>query len=68
MDVYTNTSGDIAQKVPCQPDLIRQYSNMGLIQCRRLPNGTRLFSAEVVERVREIKAKRLANRGIKHAA
>ena len=63
---WTETTGTVAWKAGCHPDLVRQYANDGLIESRRLPNGTRLFRVEAADRVRQLKAERLALRG-RHA-
>ena len=60
---WSETTSKVAAGADCQPNLVRQYSDEGLLESRRLPNGTRLFRADAAERVRKLKAERLALRG-----
>ncbi len=44
------------------PQTIRLYEREGLIQPERASNGTRLFQAADIDRIREIRAARKAGR------
>lgn len=60
---FSETSNTIAAKVPCDPGTVRDYADAGWLECRRLASGTRLFKPSAVERVRKLRAERLARRG-----
>ena len=62
-DIFSETTTTIAAAVPCNSATVRDYGDWGLIECRRLANGTRLFQRSAVERVRKLRAERLARRG-----
>lgn len=62
-DDFRLTSGLVAAKVPCDQGVVRQYADAGWIECRRLANGVRLFRPSSVEKVRRLRAERLARRG-----
>ncbi len=50
-------SGDLAQLVGISPDTLRLYERKGLLPCPpRSANGYRLYSPEVVDRIRLIRA------------
>ncbi len=66
---FTETSNAIARAVPtqpCDPSTVRFYADQGLIECRRLANGIRLFKPSAALRVEEIRTERLARRGGNH--
>ena len=60
---FSETTGSIARLVPCQPQLVRTYSDAGWVEFRRLADGTRVYRPDAAMRVREIKEQRLARRG-----
>lgn len=62
---FTETTNTVARAVdpPCDPGTVRDYADWGLIECRRLANGVRLFKPSAVSEVREIRAERLGRRG-----
>jgi DNA-binding transcriptional MerR regulator len=62
-DEYTETTGSLARKAGVLPETVRAYGDMALIDCRRLPNGVRMFRPTAVDQVRKILADRLARRG-----
>jgi hypothetical protein len=62
-EIFTETTNTIAASVPCNPATVRSYSDWGLIEHRRLANGVRLFKRSAIERVRKLRAERLAHRG-----
>jgi len=62
-EMFSETPNSIAGAVPCDPGLVRDYCDWGLLEYRRLRNGTRLLKPSAVERVRKIRAERLARCG-----
>jgi DNA-binding transcriptional MerR regulator len=60
-DVETTTS--LANKAGTTAETVRLYTQLGLIECQRLPNGVRLYRSEAVARVKAIFAERMARRG-----
>jgi hypothetical protein len=62
-EVFTETTNTIAAAVPCNPATVRGYADWGWIEHRRLANGVRLFKRSAIERVRKLRAERLARRG-----
>jgi DNA-binding transcriptional MerR regulator len=67
MDGFTETTGSLARKAGVLPETVRAYGDMGLIECKRVANGMRMFRPSAVTQVRRILAERLANRGGHHA-
>lgn len=67
-DIFSETTSTIAAAVPCNGATVRDYADWGLIECRRLANGTRLLKPSAVEKVRKLRAQRLARRGGRHRA
>jgi DNA-binding transcriptional MerR regulator len=64
MDTISDrTTGRIAREAGVTPATVRLYADMGLIAHRVASDGTRLFSADAAQAVRDILAQRLANRG-----
>jgi hypothetical protein len=68
-EAFTETTNSLARAVepPCDAGLVRQYADMGLLECQRLANGVRLFKRSAAARVAAIRAQRLARRGGRHA-
>jgi DNA-binding transcriptional MerR regulator len=66
-DLYVETTSSMGRKVGILPATLLNYVRLGLVQARRLPNGQHLFRASDEKLIREINAKRLANRGGNHA-
>ncbi|HEX4025887.1 MAG TPA: hypothetical protein VHX52_14475 [Steroidobacteraceae bacterium] len=60
---YTETTNTVAALVPCDPKLVRCYAAWGWIECRTLASGMRLFRPSAPEKVRRIRAERIARRG-----
>lgn len=60
---YSRTTNEVAAQVPCDPKLVRNYAGWGWIECRTLTNGMRLFQPSAAEKVRRIRAERIARRG-----
>lgn len=60
---YTRTTGQVAREAGVSQQTVRLYATLGLLQHITASNGTRLFSAEAAGQVREICARRVANRG-----
>jgi DNA-binding transcriptional MerR regulator len=59
---FCETSGSIARKAETSQNSVQTYARLGLIEFITLENGTRLFKPDAVEKVRELKRQRLANR------
>ena len=57
------TVNEVARAVPCDPDTVRNYANLGLIACRRLDNGVRLFQPSAAPAVTKLRAEALLRRG-----
>jgi hypothetical protein len=66
-EVFDQTIGDIARASEADAGTVRDYANLGLIECKRLSNGTRLFSAGAAAQVRRVLLERLANKGRRRA-
>jgi DNA-binding transcriptional MerR regulator len=62
-DPFELTTTDVSREAKRIPETVRQYADLGLIECRRLENGTRLFQRSAIDQVRAISEQRLANRG-----
>ena len=62
---FTESTNAIARAVepPCDPGLVRDYADAGLIECLRLANGMRLFKPSVALEVARIRKERIARRG-----
>ena len=60
---FDHTASEIAREVPVIPETVRGYADRGLLECRRLGNGTRLFQRSAIEKARELRNQRLGNRG-----
>ena len=63
LDTFSETAATIAERVPCQRDLVKNYAKWGWVESRRLANGMWLFKPSAVSRVRTLRAERLARRG-----
>ncbi len=55
---YGETTGSVAREAECNQDTVRRYANAGLIDAKRLPDGTRVFRADAAETLRNLLAKR----------
>jgi DNA-binding transcriptional MerR regulator len=62
-EIFDRLIGETAREARVEPGTVRTYADLGLIQYRRLTNGTRVFTASAPAQVREILLKRLANKG-----
>lgn len=60
---FSETTNEIAARAGCDPSLVRIYARNGWIESRMLVNGMRLFKSSASERVRAIRAERIARRG-----
>ncbi|MGH2879233.1 MAG: hypothetical protein ACRDK4_06470 [Solirubrobacteraceae bacterium] len=60
---FSRTTTEIAAQVLCDPQLVRDYAGRGWIECRVLANGIRLYQPSAAEKVRRIRAERIARRG-----
>lgn len=60
---YSKTTSAIAAAVPCDAGTVRDYCDWCLIEHQRLANGFTLMKPSAVERIRKIRAERLARRG-----
>ena len=66
IDDYTETTGSLARIAGVLPETVRAYGDMGLIDCKRMANGMRMFRPSAAEQVKKILAQRLARRGGNH--
>lgn len=64
----TRTTGQVAREAGVSQPTVRLYADLGLIACVTASDGTRLFSADAADLVRQIRTRRLANRGRSIAA
>jgi DNA-binding transcriptional MerR regulator len=64
---YGETTGSIARGAGCLPETVRRFADTGLIDFRRLADGTRVFRADAAGRVREIMAERRGRQSKKTA-
>jgi DNA-binding transcriptional MerR regulator len=62
-ELHTETTTTIARSACVLAETVRDYENLGLLECVRLPSGVRLFKPSAAQRVREIFAERMARRG-----
>ena len=63
---FTETTGSLARAAGVLPETVRMYGDLGLIECRRLANGMRMFKSGAAEEIKKIRAQRLARRGGNH--
>jgi hypothetical protein len=63
IEEFDQSTTDIAHAVPCQADLVRLYADRGLIEFKRLSNGTRLLRKSAADEVRAIRERRMTYRG-----
>ncbi len=61
-EIFRRTSGEVAREARVSQPTVRLYAKLGLIPHITASDGTRLFSAEAADRVREIYAQRVARR------
>lgn len=61
--ICTLTVGTVARESDTSPPTVRLYGNLGLIEYIKASDGTRLHGQDTPAQVREIKARRLKNRG-----
>jgi DNA-binding transcriptional MerR regulator len=55
---FAETTGSVAREAGCLPETVRRFADGGLLDFRRLRDGTRVFRADAAERVRQIMADR----------
>jgi DNA-binding transcriptional MerR regulator len=60
---FTETTTAIAREVPCASPTVRHYTDLGWLPHIVTSNGIRLYQKSVTNTVRQILARRLANRG-----
>jgi hypothetical protein len=60
---YEDTTGALARRAETTVQSVIKYCELGLLDFITLPNGMRLLRRGQEERVRQIRAQRLANRG-----
>jgi DNA-binding transcriptional MerR regulator len=60
---FDRTTGRIARDAGVSAPTVRLYANLNLLPFLIASDGTRLFAADAGDRVREICAQRLTNRG-----
>lgn len=63
---FTKTAGTLAREAGVSRPTVTTYAELGLIEFRLASNGIRLFRDDAAPAVREILARRLANRGGPH--
>ena len=62
-ETYCETTGTTARKAGVLPETVRAYADLGLLEFVRIANGMRMFRPDAAERVRKIRAERMARRG-----
>jgi DNA-binding transcriptional MerR regulator len=65
-EIFSETTGSVAEAVPCALATVRDYCDWNLIEHLRLPNGMRLLKPSAIEQIRQIRTVRLARRGGNH--
>lgn len=55
---YSGTTGSVSREAGCLPETVRRYADAGLLDCRRLADGTRVFRSDAAARVRALMAER----------
>jgi DNA-binding transcriptional MerR regulator len=65
---YTDTTSKLAREAEVTAPTVRAYANKGWLDFITASDGTRLFRAGQAPKVREIYAKRIAQRGRAPAA
>ena len=60
---YTETSGKLSRDSGVTVPTLTLYADLGLLDFIRSSNGMKLFRAGQADKVREIYAQRMANRG-----
>jgi DNA-binding transcriptional MerR regulator len=60
---FDRTTGQVARDAGVSAPTVRLYANLGLLPHLTASDGTRLFRPDAADLVREICARRLANRG-----
>lgn len=63
MGEFSETSGTLARAAGVTVQTIVAYANAGLLEHYKISNGTRLFRSGQADKVRQIYAARIANRG-----
>lgn len=65
---FPETTGSVSREAGCLPDTVRRLCDQGLLEYRRLRDGTRVFRPDAAGRVRQLMAKRRASRSEKAAS
>jgi DNA-binding transcriptional MerR regulator len=60
---FRNTSRRVSVQADCAPQYVTRLARAGLIPFVMASDGTRLYTDDAAQTVRQIKAQRLANRG-----
>lgn len=55
---YSGTTGTVSRDAGCLPETVRKYADEGLIESKRLQNGSRVFRSDAAKQVRQILAQR----------
>jgi DNA-binding transcriptional MerR regulator len=63
MGEYTDTNSKVARDAEVTAPTVTRYADLGLLDYIRSSNGTRLFRPGQAERVKQIYAQRVANKG-----
>lgn len=61
-EIYSETTNAIARRARVPPDAVRHYTDLGLIEHVRLPNGVRLLKPSAADSVRAVYAQHIANK------
>jgi len=63
MTEFLETSGELARQARVSTPTVRKYADAGLLEFVMASNGTRLFRSGQAEKVRDLYARSIANRG-----
>jgi hypothetical protein len=63
IDPFELTTGELARAAGVNPDTVRRYANLNLIESRRLSSGIRIFRRSSADVIRQVCQQRLAVRG-----
>jgi DNA-binding transcriptional MerR regulator len=65
---YSGTTGSVSREAGCLPETVRRLADEGLLDFRRLADGTRVFQADAAAHVRMIMAERRSRQARKVTA
>jgi DNA-binding transcriptional MerR regulator len=60
---FKNTSRRVSVQADCQPSYVTRLAKEGLLPFVMASDGTRLYTDEAAQTVRQLKAQRMAHRG-----